>query len=65
MNEDEDYQEFNKRKSTVFDQIKRTAQTQQEIVREDPAEGDTIGKINAKSDSTKLKEFLKNLNLEE
>jgi len=65
MNEDEDYQEFNKRKSTVFDQIKRTAQTQQETVREDPAEGDTVGKIRAKTDSTKLKEFLNNLNNEE
>jgi len=64
MNEDEDYQEFNKRKSTVFDQIKRTAQTQQETVREDPAEGDTVGKIKAKTDSTKLKEFLNNLNTE-
>ena len=64
MNEDEDYQEFNKRKSTVFDQIKRTAQTQQETVREDPAEGDTVGKIRAKTDSTKLKEFLNNLNTE-
>ena len=64
MNEDEDYQEFNKRKSTVFDQIKRTAQTQQETVREDPAEGDTVGKIKAKTDSTKLKEFISNLNPE-
>ena len=64
MNEDEDYQEFNKRNSTVFDQIKRTAQTQQETVREDPAEGDTVGKIKAKTDSTKLKEFLNNLNTE-
>jgi len=64
--EDEDYQEFSKRNSTVYENLKRTtgtpgddAATQQ--VREDPSEGDTVGKIRAQTDSTKLREFLNNL----
>ena len=61
--EDEEYQEFTKRSSTVFDQIKRTStpgeeQPQQPV---DPSEGKTVGKIKAETDSTKLREFLGNL----
>ena len=64
--EDEDYQEFSKRKSTVFDQIKRgaTATTDTEETNEDPSQGDTVGKIKVQTDSTKLKQFLNNLGTE-
>ena len=58
LGEDEDYQEFNKRKSTVFDQIKRGNTTP---TSEDPSEGDTVGKIKAQTDSTKLRSFINNL----
>ena len=66
LGEDEEYQEFNKRKSTVFDQIKRQngAPIEQDETREDPSEGDTVGKIRAQTDSTKLKQFLNNLGTE-
>jgi archaellum biogenesis ATPase FlaH len=63
--EDEDYQEFAKRKSTVYENLKRTTGTPGEDtsteVRDDPSEGDTVGKIRAETDSTKLREFLNNL----
>ena len=64
--EDEEYQEFTKRKSTVFDQIKRgaTATTDTEETNEDPSQGDTVGKIKVQTDSTKLKQFLNNLGTE-
>ena len=66
LGEDEEYQEFQKRKSTVFDQIKRNSgdpinDTQTEV---DPSEGDTVGKIRAQTDSTKLKNFINNLGTE-
>jgi hypothetical protein len=66
--EDDDYKEFDKRKSTIFDQLKRTSgeapsgdDPQPEQQREDPAEGDSVGKIRAQTDSTKLRNFLNNL----
>ncbi len=61
--EDEDYQEFSKRKSTVFDQIKRnaTGTIESTETNEDPSQGDTVGKIKVQTDSTKLKQFLNNL----
>ena len=64
--EDEEYQEFAKRKSTVFDQIKRgaSATTTTEETNEDPSQGDTVGKIKVQTDSTKLKQFLNNLGTE-
>lgn len=63
--EDQDYQEFSKRKSTVYENLKRTTGTPgdgdaQETER-DPTEGDTVGKIRAETDSTKLRQFLNNL----
>jgi hypothetical protein len=64
LGEDEEYQEFNKRKSTVFDQIKRNNTgpiAEGEETREDPSEGDTVGKIRAQTDSTKLRSFINNL----
>ena len=69
--EDEDYQEFSKRKSTVYENLKRTSGTQGDgeasdpTPREDPTEGDTVGKVRAQTDSTKLREFLNNLGGEE
>ena len=67
LGEDDDYQEFAKRKSTVFDQIKRNAGTSDPAVEEtndDPSKGDTVGKIKAQTDSTKLRQFLNNLGTE-
>ena len=59
MAEDEDYQQFSKQKSTVFDQIKRQA-TEAPAVTDD-SKGDDVGKIKVKTDSTKLRDFLNNL----
>ena len=64
LGEDEENQEFQKRKSTVFDQIKRNSSGQpieEGQQREDPSEGDTVGKIRAQTDSTKLRSFINNL----
>ena len=60
LGEDEEYQEFQKRKSTVYDQIKR-GNTAPAIEKTDPNEGDTVGKIRAEADSTALRQFLGNL----
>ena len=65
--DDDEYQEFSKRKSTVFDQIKRTStpgEIKQDETPTDPTEGKTVGKIRAETDSTKLREFLGNLGSE-
>ena len=63
LGEDEEYQEFQKPKSTVFDQIKRGSgqPIDNDTTRDDPSEGDTVGKIRAQTDSTKLKAFINNL----
>jgi len=63
LGEDEEYQEFQKRKSTVFDQIKRSSGTpiNEDSINNDPTDGDTVGKIRAQTDSTKLKQFINNL----
>jgi archaellum biogenesis ATPase FlaH len=62
LGEDEEYKEFEKRKSTVFDQIKRNnTVSPSDTPRQDPEEGDTVGKIRAQTDSTKLRQFLNNL----
>jgi archaellum biogenesis ATPase FlaH len=63
LGEDEEYQEFQKRKSTVFDQIKR-GNGSPAVEKEDPSEGDTVGKIKAEADSTALRQFLGNLGSE-
>ena len=60
LGEDEEYQEFEKRKSTVFDQIKR-GNGSPAVEKQDPSEGDTVGKIKAEADSTALRQFLGNL----
>jgi len=64
LGDEEEYKEFDKRKSTIYDQLKRTtgvSPTQSDEVKEDPTEGDTVGKIRAQTDSTKLRDFLNNL----
>ena len=60
LGEDEEYQEFQKRKSTVYDQIKR-GNTPAEEPKEDPSEGDTVGKIKAEASTVQLRNFLNNL----
>ena len=46
----------------MFDQIKRSAGSlNPDEPKEDPTQGDTVGKIKAETDSTKLKQFLNNL----
>ena len=65
MNEDDDYQQFSKQKSTVFDQIKRQANTQSNHTDDSLEQGDNVGKIKAQTDSGKLKDFLNTLNTEE
>jgi archaellum biogenesis ATPase FlaH len=65
--EDDDYQEFNKRKSTIYDSLKRTntpGEQKEQQDNPDPTQGDTVGKIRAEADSTKLKQFLNNLDSE-
>ena len=67
LGDDEEYQEFQKRKSTVFDQIKRNTMGPDSESEEpaDPATGDSVGKIKADVDSTKLRSFLANLGQDE
>jgi hypothetical protein len=49
--------------SAIANALKRTngAPTAPDEVREDPNEGSSIGKVRAKTDSTKLRDFLNNL----
>jgi len=60
LGEDDEYKEFEKRKSTVFDQIKR-GNGSPAIEKQDPSEGDTVGKIRAETSTTQLKNFINNL----
>tara|TARA_B100001287_G_scaffold176797_1_gene149058 strand:- start:669 stop:2099 length:1431 start_codon:yes stop_codon:yes gene_type:complete len=66
LGDDEEYQEFEKRKSTVFDQIKRGNQTQIDHTdtTDDPSEGDSVGKIKAEATTSALRGFLNNLGSE-
>jgi hypothetical protein len=59
LGDDEEFKEFDKRKSTVFDQIKRNNSVP--TAPDDPSEGDNVGKIRATTDSTTLRNFLNNL----
>ena len=63
LGDEDEYKEFDKRKSTIYDQLKRggSTPTTEDTPREDPTEGDTVGKIRAQTDSTKLRDFLNNL----
>jgi KaiC/GvpD/RAD55 family RecA-like ATPase len=64
LGEEEEYQGNQQRKSNVFDQIKRGSGTpvNADSINDDPSSGDTVGKIRAEADSTKLKNFINNLN---
>jgi len=61
--DDDDTNSYGTRTNKVFDQIKRGSSTPdpQDSVHDDPSTGDTVGKIRAETDSTKLKNFIKNL----
>ena len=66
--EDDDYQEFDKRKSTIYEGLKRNTLIQKDTDDEkdvDPKIGDSVGKIKAEADSTKLRSFLANLGTDE
>lgn len=70
--DDSEYQEFDKRKSTIYNSIKQgssvspdntdnSVEAGKPITPPDPTKGDSIGRIQPKTDSTKLREFLTNL----
>jgi hypothetical protein len=61
--DDEEYQEFNKRKSTIYEGLKRNSLNTpvEPDPNADPKEGDSVGKIKADVDSTKLRSFIANL----
>ena len=71
--EDSEYQEFDKRKSTIYNSLKKTSTVMEgeteepkELKAPDPTKGDTIGRIDTGAgDQTKLRDFLKNLDSEE
>jgi len=65
--EDEEYQSFKKQSSTIYDKIKQQSTVESapaDQQRSDPTEGDTVGKISGKTQSTKLRELLKTINTE-
>ena len=70
--EDEEYQSFKKQSSTIYEGLKKqstvtetnTDQGKETALRE-PGEGDTIGKVSGKAQSTKLRQLLQGLNTEE
>tara|TARA_B100000902_G_scaffold336192_1_gene336306 strand:- start:585 stop:2018 length:1434 start_codon:yes stop_codon:yes gene_type:complete len=70
--EDEEYQSFKKQSSTIYEGLKKqstvtetnTDQGKETALRE-PGEGDTIGKVSGKAQSTKLRQLLQGLNTDE
>jgi KaiC/GvpD/RAD55 family RecA-like ATPase len=58
LDDEDDQQDYQQRKSTVFDQIKRGTGSG---TNEQPDEGTSAPKIKVEADSTKLKQFLNNL----
>ena len=64
--EDSEYQEFDKRKSTIYNSLKKTSTVTDDtdpkaLTPPDPTKGDTVGRIKTDTDGTKLREFLKDL----
>jgi hypothetical protein len=69
--EDEEYKEFDSRKSKIFDSLKKSSTVLNEVSNEtsqdstpvaiDPTQGSNIGKVKTDVDSTKLRQFLNNL----
>jgi len=70
--EDEEYQSFKKQSSTIYEGLKKQSTVTEtshdageETALREPGEGDTIGKISGKAQSSKLRDMLKNLSTEE
>ena len=63
--EDEEYKEFDSRKSKIFDTLKKSStvsdDAQSDSMPVDPTQGINITKPKAEADSTKLRQFLNNL----
>ena len=61
--DDNNYSSSTGTKASIMDTIKRgnNTATSPDELRDDPSEGDTVGKIRAQTDSTKLRQFLNNL----
>ena len=59
--DDDEYKEFDKRKSTIYEGLKRNSMPNSQDEQADPKQGDSVGKIKAEADSTKLRSFLANL----
>jgi len=59
--DDDNTNNFGTNKSTIYDNLKRSSTSPDVNENADPGEGDTVGKIRAEADSTKLKQFLNNL----
>jgi len=67
--EDEEYKEFDKRKSTIFDSLKKSSIVNPEPIEEgavpqDPTQGSNVGRIKSDTDTTKLRQFLNNIDKE-
>ena len=65
--DDEEYQEFNKRKSTIYEGLKRNSLNQpgEPDPNADPKDGDSVGTIKADVDSAKLRSLIANLGQDE
>ena len=63
--EDEDNSSYSNQPSSIYNNLKRTTAASDNSLpdqtRDDPAQGGSVGKIRAETDSTKLREFLNNL----
>ena len=59
--DDDNTNNYGTNKSTIYDSLKRSASTPTVNENADPADGGTVGKIKVEADSTKLKQFLNNL----
>jgi hypothetical protein len=68
--EDEEYKEFDSRKSKIFDTLKKSSivnsETNEEgTVPQDPTQGSNVGRIKSDTtDTTKLRQFLNNIDKE-
>ena len=70
--EDEEYQQFKKQSSTIYEGLKKQSTVTEtnhdageETALREPGDGDTIGKISGKAQSSKLRDMLKNLSSED
>jgi len=61
LGEEEEQSYGSNNKSSVVDQLKRNSAQSAQHTSDDPAEGGAVGKIRAETDSTKLRQFLNNL----